>query len=614
MVEVAEVRVERELAAALHAVGAMLGLPITTSERDEWTLDDTGLRVGFGWYAARGHGTKEAIALAALHLWEGPLEAIRSPERDRRASGLERAQPDIVPLVRAIRRTQAGFELLRAMPGLRAPLQAAVVRSLPTDLSTQQRHLQWVSLVLGQLAPAHLQAVAEDPQVLHEWQLIRALGGEDVNPLLHVLMPDPSRTPLRRLERALALLLPAYQRLSLLDIADAPTVLGGSDRAELSLEAEAPLNSDDLSASEADQSDDSASDSDSDPDTPSLRDADQLTPSAHEEFVQTVLGTPIPDASSVAAAGSELDAHEVREQTALTDTSVTAAAGAASATILADYRARSAEFAGEIDRIRALFARIVSERVALKRSQSRRAFPDGDELATDRFASIISESRAGVRAPNAFRRRTLAPRLTSESGSADYVLLVDASASMTGPSSAAAADAMLILLEGLAAVERDIAHAEQHTAFSLELDIRTSLIVFDAEATVLKPLSRGLDDEVRRRMHAEARTPSGSTNDAAALAAAAAQFGLSRAGDQNLDGRSRKRIVILVSDGGTNDTAAADRELRRLRASGIDIYGVGLGTDDLAQRYSPDGVALFDPRELPRLLERIIAEHLSEVG
>ena len=612
-----------ELAAALHSVGAMLGIRIVTSDLDEWQLDDQGLRVGLGWYAARGHGQHEALALAALHLWEGPRELLIAPERARRARGLERARPDLAPLLGALRRTQAAFELLRAMPGLRTPLQAAVYRTLPSELSTQARHLQWATLMLAQLTPLADQLSIDDPDVAREWQHMLQLGTAEIDVLRRVLMPDPTIVPLRRFERALAVLLPGYERLSRLDAAGAPTVLGGSDRAELSVEAETPLGSDDFALGDEDQSADPADNSDEADQTPSSPDLDQLTASANEDFVQQVLATPIPDANSVVAAASELDAVAESDRAEPMDAGA-AANGNTAATVLADYRERSAQLAPEIDRIRALFARIIGERVTQRRSQSRRAVADGDELATDMFASIIAEAVSGVRAPHAFRRRVLTPKLASDVGSTDYVLMVDASASMTGPASQAAADAMIILLEGLAAVERDIVFAELNAGISLELDIRSSLIVFDAEATVLKPLSRGLDDEARRLIHAEAREPGGSTNDAAALSAAAEQLGISRSGvatsasspvigNSNNREAVRTRIAILVSDGGTNDTAAAHRELQRLRSAGVGMYGIGIGTDDLAKRYEPDGIALNDPRELPRLLEQLLAEHLNAV-
>src|SRR5690606_19736679 len=103
--------------------------------------------------------------------------------------------------------------------------------------------------------------------------------------------------------------------------------------------------------------------------------------------------------------------------------------------------------------------------------------------------------------PAAFLQREIRPRRRRRAGSTDYVLLVDRSASMQGRIAEAAADAALIMLEALAGVERDFAHAEQRVGIDLDLDIRTALVVFDAEPLVVKPLSHGLDDEVRRVMH-----------------------------------------------------------------------------------------------------------------
>ena len=38
--------VSDEMSGALHAVGAVLGTPVTTTDHDEWELDDRGLRPG----------------------------------------------------------------------------------------------------------------------------------------------------------------------------------------------------------------------------------------------------------------------------------------------------------------------------------------------------------------------------------------------------------------------------------------------------------------------------------------------------------------------------------------------------------------------------------------
>jgi hypothetical protein len=265
--------------------------------------------------------------------------------------------------------------------------------------------------------------------------------------------------------------------------------------------------------------------------------------------------------------------------------------------------------------MRALWERVLTERIEMRSARGRTPLAEGDELAMDYLAAAVADVLAGVERPPAFLRREPRQRRRWSAGSTDYVLLIDRSASMSGPAAEAAADAMLILAESIAGVERDIDHAERRTGLDLDLDVRTALIVFDSEAEVVKPLSRGMDDVVRRRTHASVRAPAGSTNDAAALQAAAEQFGVAGRGPRDAGrhggtGDGRRRVAILVSDGGSNDTAAAERELAGLRAAGVQVHGVGLRTDDLTVRYAPTGARVDDIRRLPDALEAIVEQEL----
>lgn len=613
---------EGQAAAQLHAVGAMLGVEVTVADGEEWHVDARGLRVGIDWYLRRGHSEREAAALAALQLWEGPREFTRAPERARRASALEHSRPWLAPLLGSVRRAQAMGELLTSMPGLRAPVQAAVFRSLPGDLSALPRHAQWACLVLASGVPQARGIVGEDRAVAAEWQAMLAAAGIDeagFDALDRVLNPRPGVTPLRRLERALALLLPGYERLLELDVADhgvQPTALGGSDRAELSLRADERLGSEDFAPGDEEQPDDALPEDDQPNDhegehdsTSGAPDPDALFESARERFAQTVLATPIADAAALRDAMRPLDKASAE---ALDDEASHAGGSgtAASAVTLAAYRSKTEQLAAAIEGVRAIWQGVISERVTPRRSRSRTPMPDGDELASDALVAAVTQTLAGVREPAAFTRRVTKPRLARSAGSTDYVLMVDRSASMTGAVADEAADAALVIIEALAAAERDIAYAERAAGIELELDIRSSLIVFAAEAVVLKPLSHGLDDATRRRLFAEVRSPGGSTNDAAALRAASEQLGLDRRGAHPIDGLARRRIAILVGDGGTNDAPAAARELQRLRAAGVSVHAVGIGTDDLAVRYAPHGTSIADARELPAALARIIEREL----
>ncbi|WP_206427600.1 hypothetical protein, partial [Leucobacter chromiireducens] len=218
---------ETELRARLAAAGAVLGVPIEVSEGEHWLLADGVLRVGLGWYGVRGHPAREAVALALLHLWEGPRAARLAPARARRRDSVVAQRPELAPLLDVVSRLQAARELLQALPGVRAPLAAALARSLPTDLETLPRHLQWVVLLLTRGLGLGSPDARVDPLVAAELQRLADAAGDAADALALVLAPDAARPALQRYERALVLLLPPYERLLAADLAGRGLDAGG---------------------------------------------------------------------------------------------------------------------------------------------------------------------------------------------------------------------------------------------------------------------------------------------------------------------------------------------------------------------------------------------------
>ncbi|SJN12385.1 hypothetical protein FM113_14755 [Leucobacter sp. 7(1)] len=617
-----------ELRARLHAAGAVLGVPVEVTEEAEWELVDGTLRVGLGWYGTRGHGDTEAVALALLHLWEGPRSELTEATRARRVRSIAALRPETEPLLRAVLRLQSAAELIAAFPGLREPLAVALARGLPAEVRSLPRHLQWVTEILrrgGSAGIGDAGAVIDvDPEVQHELTQLAARGDGSFDPLRRVLAPDPSRSALQRTERALALLLPSYDALRARDAADRGLDVAG-DGADpdpgdsgSALETGAGAAGADASPGDAPDQSDAAPDAASADEQESARPGEgsdsaegaDLFAAEHAGFVESILNTPMP-ASGALLDGIVEQGLEAVADAAHDDRDPGSAGGGdarGGSTALAAYRSRAAVLAPAIEAMREVWSRVIAERVARRPALSRRAEPEGDELATDALPAAIAEVLAGVARPRAYRRRVSRPRPTRRAGNTDYVFLIDRSASMQGRIAAAASDAMLILLEALSGVERDVQHAERALGSSLELDVRTALLVFDAEVEVVKPLSSGLDDAVRRRLDAAIRTPQGSTNDGAALRAAAEQLGA--VGGEEGDGQQRRRIVFLMSDGGSNDPVAAARELRALRQLGVRVVGCGFGSDEMTNRYAPDGRRVDDPARLAETLSTVIVDEL----
>lgn len=638
-----------ELRLSLVAAGTVLGFPVLVTDDDEWSIVDGTLSVGLGWYGRRGHSDAEAVALALLQLWEGPRGEREFTARARRKRSFAAHRPEVTPLLDAVLRLQSAAELRAAMPGLRAPLAAAVHRSVPADVTHLPRHLQWVAAVLwsGIEASAGTRGdagssltIAVAAEVSAEFAMLTQRAGPGLNPVPRVIAPDPTRPALLRFERALALLLPGYERLLALDLRErglaVPEGESGSRGPEDGTGDDADPGAE-ASGTEGAGGAEPGTDPESAAEDPALESAgeqERTRPGEGREhaegadlfaaeqagFVDTILATPMPAEGALFEAAIALD-PEARASDPTGEQDLATLGGApgtgAGQTALHDYRSRAGSLRSEIDRVREIWASVISERIAVRPRLSRRPSAEGEVLDTESFTQTVAAVLAGVARPNAYRARVQRPSRARRAGSTDYVFLIDRSASMQGRLADAAADAMLVMLEALAGVERDIDHAERAAGVSIELDIRTALLVFDAETVVVKPLSGGLDDGVRRQLHSAIRSPRGSTNDGAALRAAGEQLGVRPRGrsDATLSmqsgGIERKRIVFLISDGGSNDPVAAAREIRALRAAGVRVVGIGFGGEDIPMRYAPDGRRLDDPAGLAPLLREVLASELA---
>ena len=589
----------------LTAAAALAGVAVDVIEGEDWQVLEGRVLVGSGWFASRGIPEEQAIPLALLFMWESVRELQQAHIRSRRRLSMSARRPECEPLLAGVIRALSTAELNLAFPAFRGPLSRALHALAPTQPLELPRHLQFVAGCVQHVAGAELAPV--DPEVSRELALLTA------GPDLLRLAANPAAGELERFERVLAVTLPAYDRLLRRDAADRGLGASG-DLEAASQDSESEESGLETGASdgqgEAERETEGATGTAGESevaragDRPEDAEGSDLFAAEQAGFVRTVLSTPLP------AQGAWMDGVEIpeieRDASSSHEVSETPGGQGPAARLMishANYRERLDAQREAVERVRAVWARIIAERVGAHRSLSRRVEAEGDLLDHNSLVSAVTEAMSGVRQPRAFRSPETRPKRSSRAGSTDYVLLIDRSASMQGATAEAAADAALIVLEALAGVERDIVHEEAQLGIDLELSIRTALVLFDAEPIVIKPLAGALDEGMRERMFGEIRTPRGSTNDAAALRAAAREL---RLVGGSADGIARKRVVIVVGDGGTNDAGAAAAEIRHLRSLGVSVLGVGIGSSDLALRYAPDGHTVRRLDELAPALEQLV--------
>ncbi|MGO3146556.1 MAG: vWA domain-containing protein [Leucobacter sp.] len=633
----AQSRREIQLRGSITAAAAVLGVQLEIVEGHDWVVAGGSVRLGVKSLiqdtADNGHGdgNDEAVAHTLLLLWESVREARVAPLRRARRLALSRLKPELEPMLATIDRVLAASELIAAMPYLRMSVHLALLATLPESPRELPKHLQWLSLLLSSVTDTHSlakQLDAVEPLVRTEFiQLSRGVdAGSGLTAAQRVIRlafnAAPTINAMRRFERAYALVAPPYLSLLTEDLQSSGLDSGHTGRVDND-EAEAQDEGigssgggDTNEAKPGGDAEDAASDGAAEAaragDSREVAEGADLFAAEQAGFVETVLDTPLPahGAWTDGLAPPESEATGVHQHPR-NESLGSKSGGSKTVTSLEEYRERTRELASAIDELRDVWRKIIAERVGVRSEITRHPEPDGEVLDRNSLVRIVSEVIAGVERPNAFLSRRPILRRTRNEGSTDYVLLIDRSASMRGAPADGAADAALVMLESLAAVSRDIAAEERTHGLDLDLSLRTSMIVYDSEPTVVKPLSGALDDTVRRRLHAEIRSPRGSTNDASALEAAAQELGnggFGHTGSSGVrDGATRRRVVIVISDGGTDDGGAAARRVQQLRALGIAVFGVGIRTDDLTTRFAPDGIRLDDPAKLAAAIGRLVA-------
>lgn len=269
------------------------------------------------------------------------------------------------------------------------------------------------------------------------------------------------------------------------------------------------------------------------------------------------------------------------------------------------YDAEVQTWQSAIEEMREVFQRVIHERTATKRGLSRRTLPEGAILDPDRLSQTIIDMRTGTVEPEVFRDYETLRGQTETIGKTDYVFLFDVSGSMSegdGSKAKAAASSAVIGLEGLSALQRDIEEAEATNKIELELDIRTAMYTFGSGSECLKPLSTKITPKQRLDAYSALRKArDGSTQDFIALEEIQK---LSKDAD-------RRRILIVVSDGKSDNQVRARNAIDSLRGDGWFVYGIGIGSDAATNLYQPTSRRVDNPEELPTTIHNFLEATVS---
>jgi hypothetical protein len=267
---------------------------------------------------------------------------------------------------------------------------------------------------------------------------------------------------------------------------------------------------------------------------------------------------------------------------------------------------------GLIEELRNLFSRIISKR--LKQILAPK-YPveEGDELADP--AQLVADVKSGNLQPKVWEDTEIKQKKGDRFGEVEITLVCDRSSSMEqGQKAAEQRKAAVLVMEVL----KDFALMCEQEKRNVDkpLEVRSEIYTFASsseDGTPLKKMSKELGEAERINVLKKLSNLPGSTTDFNCLEAI--DNHLSDEVKNKIEQGGLKKIVIVFTDGGSDDPTRVQGALKSLREDGVVVIGVGITEEGrpVVSTYAPNALVVPDVAKLPFVLGDLLKEHLKDL-
>lgn len=291
---------------------------------------------------------------------------------------------------------------------------------------------------------------------------------------------------------------------------------------------------------------------------------------------------------------------------------------------IADYYSEYRIIEPYIEPLRAIFRRIVEQR----RIPIRRLVPlkeEGVVIDPGLIVQTYLDIRGGIESPRTMK--DFEGRFIDENipGNFTVRLVADQSGSMGyGGKDVAQRRSAILVMEALKEFSEFL--DEERSGLVVDLDVQTELLSFGvgwrsgSGIRVYKPLSKELSEQQRIEFFKGLGRTTGVTNDFDALAEIEVDVKDKIArnplyGTELKSGKSRE-IVIVLSDGDSNDVPQAQQRIQNLRTLGVKVVGLGMTgeAEGILTTYAPEARICYDVSGLHKTLQEMLAQYLASLS
>ena len=274
------------------------------------------------------------------------------------------------------------------------------------------------------------------------------------------------------------------------------------------------------------------------------------------------------------------------------------------------YRNEFREIEPLVQELREVFKKIVSKRLRERMRLSPQLQKEGEELEEGTLAEVYAESKAGGE-PRAFREIERRKREEVGYGVLDMTLVNDLSGSMVEEGGGAKLEmdrrSKTLFLESLADFQKEIQEAEYENGMSLGLEVRTETRAFgdfgDAE---LKALSPALTEKDRIGIWKKLHHAGGGTPDYLSLEAVLKE--ISPEYEKELKAKTRRRVIVVLSDGASQDQERYMKTFKELEQRGVIMVDLGMLT---SARLGAE--VIDDIKKLPQAVQKVILKYIQDL-
>ena len=262
-----------------------------------------------------------------------------------------------------------------------------------------------------------------------------------------------------------------------------------------------------------------------------------------------------------------------------------------------------------VEEIREIFKKIIAERLR-PRLISKLPVTEGEILAKP--AETVAQVRAGVHEPEVWETVEPKERPKELFGDFEVTVVADRSGSMEGEKAREQRRAVALVLEALKEFSDEM--DEMRSDIAYDLNVRTESWSFggENELAILKPLSNTLSEKERVAVYKTLTdTPGDHTKDFLALEGIAK--GISAEDETKIREKKMRKIIIVMSDGASDEPARVQKSLIGLREKGVSVVGVGITSEGAAivSTYAPDGLVCDQTADLPRVLGELLKKEIA---